>query len=304
MTQYAITGLWPALLTPVQANGSIDLPRMLAHGKRLLAAGSDGLTLFGTTGEGTSFTVVQRQAVVEAFVAAGVRPDQLALNLTALAHDDAVSLAVHGMRLGMKAGLLMPPFYYNGQHDAGIMAYFSEVIDLACAQEPTQPLKIILYHFPVLCGIALSEAVIEELMQRYPNIVVSIKDSSATVAHSKMLAQKYPKLAVLVGCEPDVMPTQLVGGAGSICGLANIAPELMRRMMDAPDRVSAADDKLMRDLLALLSLQPGMPFVSAYKVMLAEQTRDDAWLAVRAPLTPLTAQQEKAVRLGYQDAVA
>jgi 4-hydroxy-tetrahydrodipicolinate synthase len=301
---HAISGLWPALLTPVQTDGSIDLPRMLAHGKRLLAAGSDGLTLFGTTGEGTSFSVVQRQAVAEAFVAAGVKPEQLALNLTALARDDAVALTVHGMRLGMKAGLLMPPFYYNGQHDAGIVAYYSEVIELARAQESVKPLKIILYHFPGLCGIAISEAVIEELMQRYPDVVASIKDSSATVAHSKMLAQKYPKLAVLVGCEPDVMPTQLVGGAGSICGLANIAPELMRRMMDAPVAVSAADVKLMRDLLALLSLQPGMPFVSAYKVMLAEQLQDDAWLAVRAPLTALTANQEQAVRQGYSQAVA
>jgi 4-hydroxy-tetrahydrodipicolinate synthase len=99
-----------------------------------------------------------------------------------------------------------------------------------------------------------------------------------------------------------VMPTQLVGGAGSICGLANIAPELMRRMMDAPSKVSAQDDKLMRNLLALLSLEPGMPFVSAYKVMLAESTGDDAWLRVRSPLTPLTTAQEQAVREGYRKA--
>jgi 4-hydroxy-tetrahydrodipicolinate synthase len=302
-SQHAIAGLWPALLTPIHPDGSIDLPRMISHGKRLLAAGSDGLTLFGTTGEGTSFTVAQRQAVAQAFVDAGVRGDQLVINLSALARDDALALAVQGMRLGMKAGLLMPPFYYNGQHDAGIVNYYSEVIAAAKAQQPTKPLKIILYHFPGLCGIAISQTVIEELMKRHPNEVVSIKDSSANVAHSKMLAQKFPKLAVLVGCEPDVMPTQLVGGAGSICGLANIAPELMRRMMDAPAAVRSQDDKLMRDLLALLSLEPGMPFVSAYKVMLAEQLGDDAWLAVRSPLTALSASQEQAIRSAYQKVI-
>ena len=300
---HAISGLWPALLTPTQADGSIDLPRMIAHGKRLLAAGSDGLTLFGTTGEGTSFTSAQRVAAADAFIAAGVRGEQLVINLSALARDDAVALAVHAVKIGAKAGLLMPPFYYNGQHDAGLMAYVSEVIDAVKARSD-KALPIILYHFPGLCGIGWSEAAIEQLMQKHPGVVVSIKDSSANVAHSKMLAQKFSKLAVLVGCEPDVMPTQLVGGAGSICGLANIAPELMRRMMDAPGGVSQADDSLMRDLLALLSLEPGMPFVSAYKVMLAEQTRDDAWLAVRAPLTPLSAAQEQAVRSGYRAAVA
>jgi 4-hydroxy-tetrahydrodipicolinate synthase len=295
-TQHAITGLWPALLTPLHADGSIDLPRMLAHGKRMLSAGSDGLTLFGTTGEGTSFTVAQRQAVAEAFVAEGVKAQQLILNLSALSRDDAVALSVHGMRLGMKAGLLMPPFYYNGQHDAGIVQYYSEVISHARAQEPNAALKIILYHFPSLCGISIRSAVIEQLMQRHPNEVVSIKDSSADVAHSKMLAQSFPRLAVLVGCEPDVMPTQLVGGAGSICGLANIAPELMRRMMDAPNQVSQADDTQMRALLAVLSLRPGMPFVSAYKAMLAEQTGDGAWLRVRAPLTELSSEELSAVQ--------
>ena len=300
---HTVSGLWPALLTPIQAGGSIDLPRMIAHGKRLIAAGSDGLTLFGTTGEGTSFTTAQCIAAADAFIAAGVRGEQLVINLSALARDDAVELAVHASKIGAKAGLLMPPFYYNGQHDAGLIAYVSEVIEAATAQS-NKSLPIILYHFPGLCGIGWSDAAIAQLMQKHPREVVSIKDSSADVAHSKMLAQKFPKLAVLVGCEPDVMPTQLVGGAGSICGLANVAPELMRRMMDAPANVSSADDSLMRDLLALLSLEAGMSFVSAYKVMLAEKSGDDGWLHVRAPLTCLTQGQEQAIRSGYRAAVA
>jgi 4-hydroxy-tetrahydrodipicolinate synthase len=293
---HAVTGLWPALLTPVQVDGSVDVWRMIAHGKRMLAAGSDGLTLFGTTGEGTSFTVQQRIAVADQFIAAGVRGDQLVINLTALARDDVIALAAHAVKIGAKAGLLMPPFYYNGQHDAGLINYVSEVINAGSG------LPIILYHFPGLSGVGWSQAAITELMQKHPKEVIGIKDSSANVDHSKMLAQTFPKLAVLVGCEPDVMPTQLVGGAGSICGLANIAPELMRRMMDAPDKVSVEDEKLMRDLLALLSLEPGMPFVSAYKVMLAESTGDDAWLRVRSPLTPLTTAQEQAIRDGYRKA--
>jgi 4-hydroxy-tetrahydrodipicolinate synthase len=297
--RHAIVGLWPALLSPVNSDGSVDVPRMIAHGKRMLKCGSDGLTLFGTTGEGTAFTAQQRMAVADAFVAAGLMGDQLIINLTALARDDAVALTVHAQRIKAKAGLLMPPFYYNGQHEAGLVDYVSEVIEAVKVQAGAC-LPIILYHFPGLSGVGWSQGAIAQLMQKHPNEVVAIKDSSADVAHSKMLAQTFPKLAVLVGCEPDVMPTQLVGGAGSICGLANIAPDLMRRMMDEPAHVSAQDDKLMRDLLALLSLQPGMPFVSAYKVMLAEQTGDDAWLRVRAPLTPLTATQEQAVRDGYR----
>jgi 4-hydroxy-tetrahydrodipicolinate synthase len=303
ISQLAISGLWPALLTPFLADGSVDVPRMIAHGKRMLAAGSDGFTLFGTTGEGTSLTVQQRMAVVDAFITEGIQAKQLVINLTALARDDAVALAVQAVRIGAKAGLLMPPFYYNGQHDAGLVNYVSEVIE-AVRTQAGKALKMILYHFPGLSGVGFSQDAIKGLINKYPSDVIGIKDSSADVAHSKMLAQRFPGFAVLVGCEPDVMPTLQVGGAGSICGLANIAPDLMRRMMDQPALVSPTDDKRMRDLLALLSLQPGISFVSAYKVMLAEQLGDDAWLRVRTPLTALTLAQEQAVRDGYRKAMA
>ena len=56
----------------------------------------------------------------------------------------------------------------------------------------------------------------------------------------------------------------------------------------------------MRELLALLSVLPGMPFVSVYKTMLAEQTGDDAWLNVRAPLSVLDHAELQAVRKGYR----
>jgi 4-hydroxy-tetrahydrodipicolinate synthase len=290
-----IRGLWPAMLTPISPDGNIDLARMVAHGQRLIAAGCDGLTLFGTTGEGTAFTAAQRIAATDALLASGVQGKQLIINLTALAQGDTVALAQHAERVGAAGGMLMPPFYYNGQHDAGLVAYVSEVI-----AQTSGELKIILYHFPSLSGVGFSHAAIAHLIAQHPQQIAGLKDSSATVETSKAFAQAFPSLAILVGCEPDVAPTMLVGGAGSICGLANVAPELMRRIMDAPANVSAADDQRMRNLLALLSIKPGMPFVSAYKTILAEQSGDDAWLRVKSPLTRLLPDENEAVRQAYR----
>lgn len=56
----------------------------------------------------------------------------------------------------------------------------------------------------------------------------------------------------------------------------------------------------MRDLLTLLSVAPGMPFVNVYKTMLAEQSGDDGWLNVRAPLSRLEITEEQAIRAGYR----
>ena len=97
-----------------------------------------------------------------------------------------------------------------------------------------------------------------------------------------------------------IAATMLAGGSGSVNGLANIAPRLMRRIMDAPAQLAPADDKLVRDLLALLGTRPDMPFVCVYKTMLAEQTGDDAWLHVRAPLSLLDNTEAQTVRAGYR----
>jgi 4-hydroxy-tetrahydrodipicolinate synthase len=297
---HQVRGLWPAVLTPVLLDGSVDLPRLIAHSQRLLQAGCDGLTLFGTTGEGTAFSVAERIHGADTLIAAGIKGEQLIINLSALARSDAVQLAVHAVKTGVKAGMLMPPFYYNGQHDAGLVQYVSEVIEAVNRATNSQTLQVILYHFPSLSGVGFSAAAIEELLSKHPPQVIGLKDSSADVAHSKALAQRFPTLGVLVGCEPDVAPTLCVGGAGSICGLANIEPQLMRRVMDAPAQVSSADVQRMREVLALLSIEPGMSFVSAYKAMLAEQLGDEAWLRVRAPLAMLTPAQTQKVRQTYR----
>ena len=60
----AIHGLWPALLLPVSPNGDLDTPLAIAHAHRMLQAGCEGVTLFGTTGEGPAFTTAERQALL------------------------------------------------------------------------------------------------------------------------------------------------------------------------------------------------------------------------------------------------
>ena len=292
----AIHGLWPALLMPVDADGALDTPRALAHAKKMLAAGCDGVTLFGTTGEGPAFTVNERKGLLEALLASGTRPDQVIVTITALALGDAIELGRHAVHLGVYRQMFMPPFFFNQPRDAGVVEAVSQVV----SGIGSDGLKLLMYHFPAMSTYGFSHAALVELVRRHPGQVVGVKDSSGDLAHSLALVAAFPSLSILVGAEPHVAPVMLKGGSGSINGLANIAPGLMRRVMDSPASVSAADEKLMIDLLALLSSRPGMPFVGVYKTMLAEQTGDDGWLPVRAPLSPLDNTEAQTVRSGYR----
>ncbi len=291
-----IHGLWPALLTPVGPNSTLDSARLLAHAQRMLEAGSDGITLFGTTGEGPAFTVAERQAELEKLLDGGMHADQIIVTITATALGDAIALGRHAAQHGVVRQMLMPPFYYNQPRDAGVVAAFSQVIEGI----GSDALRLLLYHFPAMSSYGFSHAAIAELAHRHPQQVVGIKDSSGDLEHALALAQAFPELAILVGAEPHVAPVLLAGGSGSVNGLANIAPRLMRRVMDAPGAVADGDVQCMTSLLALMAVRPNLPFLGVYKTMLAEQTGDDFWLTMRSPLCRLDEDEEQAVRQGYR----
>lgn len=290
-----IHGLWPALLMPVEADGTLDTPRALAHAHRMLNAGCDGVTLFGTTGEGPAFTVAERRALLESMLGSGVRADQIIVNITTLALGEAIELGRHASRLGVHRQMFMPPFFFNQPRDAGVVEAVSQVI----RGIDNDGLKLLLYHFPVMSTYGFSIEAIRELVRRHPGQVVGAKDSSCDLAHSLAWAKAFPELSILVGAEHHVAEIMQVGGSGSINGLANVAPRLMARIVNSPANVTLQDSQLILSLLALLGVRPNMPFVGVYKMMLAEQTGDAQWLNMRAPLCPLDSAEAQAVRDGY-----
>ena len=89
----------------------------------LLDNGCDGLNVLGTTGEATSFSLAQRQAVMSAYREAGLPLDRLMVGTGAAAIADAVALTRHAAELGFAGALVLPPFYYKGVPDDGLFAY-------------------------------------------------------------------------------------------------------------------------------------------------------------------------------------
>lgn len=294
--KHQFQGLWPAVLTPVGADGQVDTPRAIAHTRRMLDAGCDGIALFGTTGEGPVFSSAERKALLEAMLAAGIPAERIVVCTSACALPESIELGRHAAALGCHRQMFMPSFYFREPRDAGVVEAVSQLIHgIGDAR-----LQLLLYHIPGLSSISFSHASIATLAQRHPGQVVGVKDSSGNLEHGLALARAFPALSIVTGAEQYVAATMLAGGAGSINGLANIAPRLMRRIIDAPASATAEDARLVNDLLALISVLPRMPFVCVYKTMLAEQSGDDAWLNVRAPLCVLDNTEAQTVRAGYR----
>src|ERR1700754_2381876 len=173
-------GVVAAVATPINEDGSPDIARATRLARFLLANGCDGLNVLGTTGEATSFSLDQRKRVMTAYRDAGLPLDRLMVGTGAASVADAVALTRHAAELGFAGALVLPPFYYKGVPDEGLVAY----IDTIVAATAAKPIPLYLYHFPAQSGLYWHAALITRLLAAHGDRIVGLKDSSGDMAYA------------------------------------------------------------------------------------------------------------------------
>jgi 4-hydroxy-tetrahydrodipicolinate synthase len=255
---------------------------MLAgHVERLFSAGVDGVAPFGTTGEGQSFSVAQRRSGLDALLAAGIPPSRMVPGTGCAALADTIELTRHAVGAGCAGALVLPPFFFKGPSDEGIYASYARLIDGVA--DPR--FRLYLYHIPQISSVAIPHDVISRLATTYPGILAGIKDSEGNWTHTRNLLERFRAISVFVGHEPHLPAALAAGGAGTICGLANLYPRLVRRLHDQAS-AGGAKDELAR-IEALVALLGHVPIFAAFKALQAELTGDAKWEALVPPLVPM-----------------
>jgi 4-hydroxy-tetrahydrodipicolinate synthase len=280
-------------LTPIARTGGIDHARFAAHVHGLLAQGVEGVAPFGTTGEGQSFAVDERRAGLDALLAAGVPGSRIVAATGCAALPETVALSRHALAAGCIGCLVLPPFFWKDPTDDGLFAWYAHVIEGVA--DPR--LKVMLYHLPQVSAVPLSVDLVARLATAFPDVIAGIKDSEGNWDYTSALLARVPQLTVVIGHEPHLPRLMRAGGAGTICGVANVYPGLVRALL-APD-VSADDEKR---IAAFIQIAFQQPFLAGFKSMLADRLRDPDWLAVRAPLVALDATQRRSLRAALEGA--
>ena len=269
----AIRGFWAATPTPLTAEGTADHASLARHSLNLFKQGLDGVVLFGTTGEGTSFSVGERIATVEALLKAGVAASRIGLGGGFPAVTDSIALTRSVLSLGLNHVLFLPPFFDRSVTPEGIEDAFAAIFDAVADDR----LRATLYHIPQVSGVAVPAAVAASLRQRYGAVVAGLKDSSGDFRNFQAFRAAAPELAITVGNEVDITRAIAGGGAGTICGMGNVAPGLVQAMINGP----GADARMQAAIEVVAS---GPSFPSTLKAILAARTGDAGWLRVRPPL--------------------
>src|SRR5215813_6272736 len=184
MTGTGLSGVIAAIATAVDEQGEPDCARSTALARHLIAHGCDGLNVLGTTGEATSFSLDQRKRVMVAYRDAGLPLDRLMVGTGAASVTDAVELTRHAAALGFGGALVLPPFYYKGVPDDGLVAYVDTIVQATTAK----PIPLYLYHFPAQSGLHWHVKLVRRLLERHGGRIVGLKDSSGDMAYAREVA--------------------------------------------------------------------------------------------------------------------
>lgn len=278
-------GVNTAILTPMRADLSVDLDRMAAHGRWLLANGCNGLGVLGTTGEANSLGLSERIEILEGLVARGIPAKKMMPGCGTTAIPDTVLLMRKAEELGSPGVLLLPPFYYKNPSDDGLFAYFSEVIQRAGTRT-----KIYLYHFPAQSAVPFGIDLVARLLKAFPGTIKGLKDSSGDLANTKSYIQNFAKDGFEVFCGDDGALSEVLkaGGAGCITAASNVSCAVNARVYANWDKPEGAEAQVT--LAAMRKAVTSAPLIPGLKALIARHTGDDAWLNIRPPHLKLSAE--------------
>jgi len=289
MAETKLRGVIAAVATPVSEDGSPDTARATRLARFLIDNGCDGLNVLGTTGEATSFSLEERKRVMDAYKAAGLPLDRMMVGTGVAAVADAVALTRHAADLGFAGALVLPPFYYKGVPDDGLVVYIDTIVQ-ATAQ---RPIPIYLYHYPQQSGLHWHVALVKRLLDAFGPRIVGLKDSSGDMNYAREAAAISKAFDVFPSTEAVLLDARGGAFAGCISATANLNADLCQLAWGRGDKAALDAAVTIRKLF------DGKPLVAGVKCLLSHIHADPALARVKPPLAPFSAADRAGVVAGY-----
>src|SRR5918995_2102076 len=161
-------GLMPAMVTPFDERGEVDLGATEAVIERFIEAGVSGISPLGSTGEASHLTANERKRFAEEVVRIVGGRVPVVIGVGATGTRETVELACHAQKAGADAVLVVSPFYWK-VGEKGLFKHFATVAE-------SVDIPLVIYNLPMLTGIDLSPVLIGRLADEYRN-VVGLKDT-------------------------------------------------------------------------------------------------------------------------------
>jgi 4-hydroxy-tetrahydrodipicolinate synthase len=271
-------GIIPAVTTPFDAAGEVDVAALRANLAALLDAGVHGIVATGTMGEAASLSTAERRLVVETVAEAAAGHAAVIAGVSAGTPAAAIALAADAAAAGAGGLMMLPPLGYRGD-DEEIVAYYGAVTEAA-------GLPLMAYNNPEASGVDMPPDLLVRLFEEVEH-VVAVKECSGDVRRIPALLNAAPDLEVLVGGDDWALEGFCAGADGWVSGVADVAPAECVALWEAC-RAGELDRarEIYRRLLPLARFDMTPKLVQYFKAAMDE--RGLAGGDCRPPRMPLT----------------
>jgi len=276
------------LISPLRADGQVDEAAVTRLVEHVIAGGVSGLLALGSTGETASLDETARRTLLSKVVAAAGGRVPVICGV-AQSHLSAARTEIEAAaRLGASAALVAPPFYYLMDQPTLLAFYRSLAED--------SPLPILLYNIPQYTKVVAHPDTVAALARE--GTIVGIKDSSRDFEYFEgvcIATRALPRFRIFTGADTMLLPALAMGGAGTICGAANVAPAWIVRIYDDFQQGDMAGARAGQDrLYQLVMMLRGGVFPAAIKAACHLQGICEPWCA--PPVAPFDDQAEAKLR--------
>ena len=215
-----ISGIYAASMSVLNSDLSLNIEKTISHAENLIDQGCHGTAIFGSTGQAQLIPIAEKIKLLNSLSESKYKDKHLiGTGLNSL--NETINFMKISFSLNFKKFLIMPPAYYK-YRDEDAIKFYTKIIDAVPES------KIILYNFEKLCGYKFSIECIERLVQKFPNQIIGVKDSSYNLFEKL----KLKNFSVMPGSESKLLKGLESGCSGIITATCNVTSQLSRKVYD------------------------------------------------------------------------
>ena len=215
-----IKGIYAASLSVLNQNLTLNIDKTIEHAEMVIDNGCHGAAIFGSTGQAQLIPISEKINLLNK-LATNKYKDKYLIGTGLNSLGETINLMRVAKSLNFEKFLIMPPAYYK-YGDNEVIDFYSKVV------EAIPESKIILYNFEKLCGYKFSVECVQELVNRFPDQIVGVKDSSYNLFENL----KLDNFSVMPGSESKLLKGLELGCSGIITATCNATAELARKVYD------------------------------------------------------------------------
>tara|TARA_B100000953_G_C17994724_1_gene413182 strand:- start:306 stop:1190 length:885 start_codon:yes stop_codon:yes gene_type:complete len=216
-----IKGIYAASLSVLKKDLSLDIDNTIKHAENVIDFGCHGVVFFGSTGQAQLISLPEKIQLINNLPNSKYR-DKFIIGTGLNSLVDTINLMKISKSMNFDKFLIMPPAYYK-YSDKEVVNFYSRIID------QINECQIILYNFEKLSGYKFSVECVEELVSKFPNQIIGVKDSSYNL-YEKL---KISNFSVMPGSESKLLKGLEIGCSGIITATTNVTASLAREVFDS-----------------------------------------------------------------------